>query len=110
MLWRALGTGHWHHLLMTKDSSIIFFAFLGESRRKQVYRNMGTRVYVGRLPYKASERDVEHFFRGYGRIVEVIMKNGYAFVEFQDYRDADDAAHDLNGRDLLGERQAPSFF
>ena len=24
--------------------------------------------------------------------------------EFDDYRDADDAVHDLNGRELLGER------
>jgi arginine/serine-rich splicing factor 4/5/6 len=32
------------------------------------------------------------------------LKNGYAFIEFAEYRDADDAAHDLNGRELMGER------
>ena len=36
--------------------------------------------------------------------LQIIMKNGYAFVEFVDYRDADDAVHDLNGQDLQGER------
>jgi arginine/serine-rich splicing factor 4/5/6 len=33
-----------------------------------------------------------------------MLKNGYGFVEFDDYKDADDAIHDLNGRELCGER------
>lgn len=41
---------------------------------------MGTRVYVGRLPYDVRERDIEKFFRGYGRIREVLIKDGFAFV------------------------------
>uniref|UniRef100_A0A0R3S3C8 RRM domain-containing protein n=1 Tax=Elaeophora elaphi TaxID=1147741 RepID=A0A0R3S3C8_9BILA len=65
---------------------------------------MGSRVYVGRLSYRAHERDIERFFRGYGRITEILLKNGYAFVEFSDRRDAEDAVHDLNGRSLLGDR------
>uniref|UniRef100_F1KYU8 Serine/arginine-rich splicing factor 4 n=1 Tax=Ascaris suum TaxID=6253 RepID=F1KYU8_ASCSU len=65
---------------------------------------MSARVYVGRLSFRAQERDVERFFRGYGHISEVLMKNGYAFVEFTDYRDADDAVRDLNGRSLFGDR------
>ncbi len=64
-----------------------------------------TRVYVGRLPHKVTERDVEQFFRGYGRIREVMLKDqGYGFVEFDEPRDADDAVHDLNGREMMGER------
>ncbi|XP_013385994.1 serine-arginine protein 55 isoform X3 [Lingula anatina] len=65
---------------------------------------MGTRVYIGRLSYNARERDVERFFKGYGRIRDVMLKNGYGFVEFDDYRDADDAVYELNGKDLCGER------
>ena len=41
---------------------------------------MGTRVYIGRLPYQAREKDVERFFRGYGRINDIMLKNGYGFV------------------------------
>lgn len=65
---------------------------------------MGTRVFVGGLTYRVRERDIEKFFRKYGRIKEVAMKNGFAFVEFDDHRDADDAIYELNGRDLLGEK------
>ncbi|XP_072382929.1 serine-arginine protein 55-like [Diabrotica undecimpunctata] len=65
---------------------------------------VGSRVYVGGLPYGTSERDLERFFRGYGRMRDVLIKNGYGFVEFEDYRDADDAVYELNGKKLLGER------
>lgn len=41
---------------------------------------MSARVYVGRLSYRASERDIEHFFRGYGRIRDIVLKNGFGFV------------------------------
>ncbi|KAK6181377.1 hypothetical protein SNE40_009239 [Patella caerulea] len=65
---------------------------------------MGTRVYIGRLSHHAREKDVERFFRSYGRIRDVMLKNGYGFVEFDDHRDADDAVYELNGKDLCGER------
>jgi arginine/serine-rich splicing factor 4/5/6 len=65
---------------------------------------MGTRVYVGRLSYDVRERDLERFFKGYGRVGEILLKNGFGFVEFDDYRDADDAVYELNGKELLGER------
>ncbi|KAK9718776.1 RNA recognition motif [Popillia japonica] len=73
-------------------------------RKKSAGRMVGTRVYVGGLPYGATERDLERFFRGYGRMRDVLIKNGYGFVEFDDYRDADDAVYELNGKKLLGER------
>uniref|UniRef100_A0A1I7SD50 RRM domain-containing protein n=1 Tax=Bursaphelenchus xylophilus TaxID=6326 RepID=A0A1I7SD50_BURXY len=63
---------------------------------------MGTRVYVGHIPYEARERDVEHFFDGYGKVRDILMKRGYCFVELSDPRDADDAVYDLNGKSMLG--------
>uniref|UniRef100_A0A2S2NDW5 Serine-arginine protein 55 n=1 Tax=Schizaphis graminum TaxID=13262 RepID=A0A2S2NDW5_SCHGA len=64
----------------------------------------GTRVFVGGLSHRVRERDLERFFQKIGRVKDIAMKNGYAFVEFDDYRDADDAVYELNGRELNGER------
>ena len=41
---------------------------------------MGTRVYLGGLSYHAREKDVERFFKGYGKIRDIMLKNGYGFV------------------------------
>ena len=62
------------------------------------------RVYVGNIPSDTRDRDLEKFFKGYGRINDVVVKNGYGFVEFSDYKDADDAVADLDGKDLDGGR------
>lgn len=64
----------------------------------------GSRVFIGRLSPHARERDVEKFFKGYGRIREINLKNGFGFVEFDDHRDADDAVYELNGKELCSER------
>lgn len=39
------------------------------------------RVYIGRLSYQARERDVERFFKGYGKILEVDLKNGWGKIK-----------------------------
>ncbi|XP_055618835.1 serine-arginine protein 55-like isoform X2 [Toxorhynchites rutilus septentrionalis] len=65
---------------------------------------VGSRVYVGGLPRDTRERDLERFFKGYGRICDIMIKNGYAFVEFEDHQDVDDTVYELDGKDLLGER------
>lgn len=65
---------------------------------------VGSRVYIGNLPKDTGDRDLERFFRGFGRIRDVLIKNGYGFVELEDPRDADDAVYELNGKRLLGER------
>lgn len=62
------------------------------------------RVYIGNLGSDVRERDVEKFFKGFGKLGEISIKNGYGFVDFDDYRDADDAVHDLDGKDIRGVR------
>lgn len=71
---------------------------------KIMSRDRAPRVFLGRLPRDIKEKDVERFFRGFGRIREINLKNGFGFVEFQDYKDADDAVYEMNHKELMGER------
>lgn len=64
----------------------------------------GCRVFIGRLNPAAREKDVERFFKGYGRIRDIDLKRGFGFVEFDDPRDADDAVYELDGKELCNER------
>ena len=62
------------------------------------------KVYLGNLSYDTSEREVEKFLKGYGRIRNISLKEGYGFAEFEDRRDAEDAVKDLDGKNLEGRR------
>ncbi|KAK2984005.1 hypothetical protein RJ640_024219 [Escallonia rubra] len=68
-----------------------------------------TRLYVGRLSSRTRSRELEHLFSRYGRVRDVDMKHDFAFVEFSDPRDADDARYGLNGRDFGGSRLIVEF-
>jgi arginine/serine-rich splicing factor 4/5/6 len=37
-------------------------------------------VFIGRLNPAAREKDVERFFKGYGRIRDIDLKRGFGFV------------------------------
>lgn len=37
-------------------------------------------MYVGGLHYNCRERDLERFFKRYGRLRDCLIKNGYGFV------------------------------
>uniref|UniRef100_A0A0D3FH35 Serine/arginine-rich splicing factor RS2Z32 n=1 Tax=Oryza barthii TaxID=65489 RepID=A0A0D3FH35_9ORYZ len=68
-----------------------------------------TRLYVGRLSSRTRSRDLEYLFGRYGRIREVELKRDYAFIEFSDPRDADEARYNLDGRDVDGSRILVEF-
>ncbi|XP_073147820.1 serine/arginine-rich splicing factor SR30-like isoform X2 [Henckelia pumila] len=66
-------------------------------------------LYVGNLPGDIREREVEDLFYKYGSIVHIELKvpprpPGYAFVEFEDVRDAEDAIRGRDGYDFDGHR------
>ncbi|KAL5006737.1 hypothetical protein ScPMuIL_015543 [Solemya velum] len=68
---------------------------------------MDTKVYVGDLARDASEKELERAFSYYGRLRNVwVARNpaGFAFVEFEDSRDADDAVRGLDGTYISGAR------
>ncbi|XXG79244.1 hypothetical protein AAC387_Pa09g0357 [Persea americana] len=66
-------------------------------------------LYVGNLPGDVREREVEDLFYKYGPIVEIDLKipprpPGYAFVEFEDAHDAEDAIRGRDGYPFDGHR------
>ncbi|XP_071699807.1 serine/arginine-rich-splicing factor SR34-like [Rutidosis leptorrhynchoides] len=66
-------------------------------------------LYVGNLPGDIREREVEDLFYKYGPIAHIELKipprpPGYAFVEFEEARDADDAIRGRDGYDFDGHR------
>ncbi|KAL9447262.1 hypothetical protein AB3S75_014854 [Citrus x aurantiifolia] len=66
-------------------------------------------LYVGNLPGDTRMREVEDLFYKYGPIVDIDLKipprpPGYAFVEFEDYRDAEDAIRGRDGYNFDGYR------
>ena len=66
-------------------------------------------MYVGNLPNDTREREVEELFDKYGRIRDIDLKlpgrpPAFAFVEFDDPRDAADAVKYRDGYDFGGSR------
>jgi len=67
-----------------------------------------SRVYVGNLSDGASKRELEREFESFGPLRDVwVARNppGFAFVVFEDKRDAEDAIKDLDGRPLCGSNR-----
>lgn len=68
-------------------------------------QDLTCKVYVGDLPNDASEVELEREFERFGKLRNVwVARNppGFAFIEFEDPRDADDAVRDLDGRYVCG--------
>uniref|UniRef100_M8BWB4 Pre-mRNA-splicing factor SF2 n=1 Tax=Aegilops tauschii TaxID=37682 RepID=M8BWB4_AEGTA len=84
-------------------------AAVGCSKQGRMSRRWSRTIYVGNLPGDIREREVEDLFYKYGRIVEIDLKvpprpPGFAFVEFEDPRDAEDAIHGRDGYNFDGNR------
>ncbi|XP_056140829.1 serine/arginine-rich splicing factor 1-like [Lampris incognitus] len=76
--------------------------------------NNDCRVYVGNLPPDIRTKDVEDVFYKYGMIRDIDLKNRrggppFAFVEFEDPRDAEDAVYGRDGYDYDGYRLRVEF-
>jgi RNA recognition motif-containing protein len=72
---------------------------------------MGTRLYVGNLPYETNENDLRSLFEADGRTVTQVsivtdrdtgQPRGFAFVEMANQNDAQAAISALNGQELGG--------
>jgi RNA recognition motif-containing protein len=72
---------------------------------------MGTRLYVGNLPFSAEEEQIRDLFAGSDRTVTEVKlvtdrdtgrPRGFGFVEMGSSEDAEAAIRDLNGQDFGG--------
>lgn len=63
------------------------------------------KVYVGGLPEDATSEELDDAFHKFGRIRKIWVARrppGFAFVEFDDSRDAEDAVRALDGTRICG--------
>ncbi|XP_002159641.1 serine/arginine-rich splicing factor 1 [Hydra vulgaris] len=71
------------------------------------------RVYVGNLPQFVKNRDIEDLFDKYGPIKAIDIHNrfdpAFAFLEFEDPRDASDAVYGKDGERFEGQRIRVQF-
>ena len=71
---------------------------------------METKLYVGNLPYTATEEELQTMFAGAGTVKTVTVvrdrdtgrSRGFAFVEMETQADAQKAISMVNGKDLGG--------
>jgi len=56
-----------------------------------------TQLYIGNLSAEADEKTVRAVFGKYGVIRDTVMKNGYAFLAFDNPMSADAAVKEMNG-------------
>jgi len=67
-------------------------------------------IFIGNLPYSYTESDIADMFEQYGRLKRITVpldnrthnNKGFAFVEFENRRDAEDAYDKYRGRTLGG--------
>lgn len=71
------------------------------------------RIFVGNLPPDVRTRDLEDLFYKFGKIAFIDLKTRrgppFAFVEFHDYRDAEEAVRCRDGKDWDGCRLRVEF-
>jgi RNA recognition motif-containing protein len=67
-------------------------------------------IYVGNLPFSASEDEVRELFEAFGGVTSVTLikdkftgqPRGFGFVEMSNVSEAQKAIQDLNGKDFMG--------
>jgi RNA recognition motif-containing protein len=70
---------------------------------------MGKKLYVGNLPFSATEEEIKELFASHGEVISVALVNdretgrprGFGFVEMGD-SDADAAVEALDGKEFGG--------
>lgn len=57
---------------------------------------------MGGITSNENDADVKEKFREFGRIVDIALKDGYGFIEFERGEEAADAIREMHRRDVFG--------
>ena len=71
---------------------------------------MATKLYVGGLAYSVTDKELEDFFAGQGKVISAVVikdrdtgqSKGFGFVEMSEEAEAQAAIKELNGKELSG--------
>ena len=67
-------------------------------------REKNPQIFVAKLSSNIREKDIDYEFRRFGSIKNIQVKRGYAFIEYEDYKDAEDAVKEMDGRRFEGQK------
>ena len=77
---------------------------LSYSREKRIKFGI-PKIFVTKLSYRDTKRDLEREFGRFGDIRNLKLKKGYAFIEYYNKDDAKDAIRELNNQKLFGQQK-----
>lgn len=91
-----------------------FATYFSSSSVIELRFRMSARIYVGNLPLDIRESELDDLFYKYGRIREIELKTpgrppAFAFITFDDHRDAEDAVRGRDGYNFDGYRIRVEF-
>ena len=61
-------------------------------------------IFIAKLNPLVREKDLDRLFSKYGNIRNILIKSGYAFIEYLNYKDAEDAVRHMDGKTIEGQR------
>ncbi|KAJ3325698.1 hypothetical protein HDV06_003499 [Boothiomyces sp. JEL0866] len=81
-----------------------------EPNADQQNMSFSEKLYVGHLPFNVSKRELDELFGRYGPLANIELKHGgYAFVQYEHTRDAEDAVKALHNYTFEGRRLTVEF-
>lgn len=67
-------------------------------------RDRNPQIFIAKLSQRVTEDELRYEFKHFGKINNIQLKRGFAFVEYDDYRDAMDAIRKMDGQKIDGQR------
>ena len=66
--------------------------------------NTNTRIFIRNLPQKVTEDDLKSLFSKCGKIDEIIIKNNFAFIQYNTFQSSQNAIRNFNDYNFHGTK------